>query len=64
MKRRADRIGPQSVSRILTTPLLLAVASLVGLVLGLTGEGWRDALSAILVFLPLAVFARHWLRRG
>lgn len=64
MKRRLDRIGPQSVARILAAPLVLAVASLVGLVLGLTGEGWRDGLSAILLFLPLAVFARHWQRRG
>ena len=64
MKRRADRIRPQGVIRVLTVPAMLAVASLAGLVLGLTGEGWRDALSAILVFLPLAVFARHWLRRG
>lgn len=64
MKRRTERIGPQSVTRTLTAPLLLAVASLAGLVLGLTGEGWRDALSAILLFLPIAVFARHWLRRG
>ena len=64
MKRRTDRIGPQSALRTLATPLVLAVASLVGLVIGLTGEGWRDALSAILLFLPLAVFAGHWLRRG
>lgn len=64
MKRRADRIGPQSVVRIVAVPAVLAAASLAGLVLGLTGEGWRDALSAILVFLPLAVFARHWSRRG
>ena len=64
MKRRADRIGPQSATRTLAAPLLLAVASLAGLGLGLTGEGWRDALSGILVFLPIAVFAHHWLRRG
>jgi len=64
VKRRAERIGAQSVTRIMTAPATLAIASLVGLVLGLTGEGWRDGLSAILVFLPLAVFARHWLRRG
>lgn len=64
MKRRSERIGAQSAGRIMAAPLVLAVASLAGLVLGLTGEGWRDGLSAILVFLPLAVFARHWLRRG
>jgi hypothetical protein len=48
----------------MAVPATLAIASLAGLILGLTGEGWRDGLSAILVFLPLAVFARHWLRRG
>ena len=64
MKRRADRVGPQSIARIMAAPAVLAIASLAGLVLGLTGEGWRDGLSVILLFLPLAVFANHWLRRG
>lgn len=64
MSRTADRTPRQSAGRILGMPAALAVASLVGLILGLTGEGWRDALSAILLFLPLAVFVRHWLRRG
>jgi len=64
MSNRSDRIAVQSPGRILLLPGLLAIASLVGLVLGLTGDGWRDGLSAILLFLPLFVFARHWLRRG
>lgn len=64
MSRTSDRTARQSVSRILTAPGVLAIASLAGLILGLTGEGWRDALSVMLIFLPLAVLARHWLRRG
>jgi hypothetical protein len=64
MIRRPSRVAPQSVARIVVVPVVLAAASLAGLVLGLTGEGWRDGLSAILLFLPLAIFARHWLRRG
>lgn len=64
MSNRGNRIAAQSPSRILAVPAVLAVASLVGLILGLTGEGWRDGLSAILLTLPLFAFARHWLRRG
>jgi hypothetical protein len=64
MSNRSDRIAAQSPGRILALPAVLAIASLVGLILGLTGEGWRDGLSVILLFLPLFVFARHWLRRG
>ena len=64
MSSRRVRIAAQSTCRILALPAVLAIASLVGLILGLTGEGWRDGLSAILLFLPLFAFARHWLRRG
>lgn len=64
MIRRPARVAPQSLARIIIVPAVLAAASLAGLVLGLTGEGWRDGLSVILLFLPLAIFARHWLRRG
>lgn len=64
MSNRSDRIAAQGPGRILLLPVILAIASLVGLVLGLTGDGWRDGLSAILLFLPLCIFARHWLRRS
>lgn len=39
-------------------PLLLAVLSLAGLVLALTGEGWRDWLSWALLAAPLVAVAR------
>ena len=62
--KRAVRIAPQTPSRILAMPVLLAVASVAGLVLGLTGDGWRDWLSAALLFLPVVLFVHHWRRRG
>lgn len=35
-------------------PLLLAGLTLFGLLLALTGDGWRDALAALCVAAPLA----------
>lgn len=64
MKRKSSRIAPQGASRILLLPFIIAAASLAGLIIGLTGEGWRDILSVLLLILPLAVIIRAWLRRG
>lgn len=61
---RSRRTAPQPLRRTLALPCVLALASFLGLALGLTGDGWRDALSAMLLFLPLAILFRHWLRRG
>ncbi len=61
---RPSRVAPQSVSRIFWLPMLLALGSLAGLVLGLTGDGWRDAVSALLLLLPLAAFVYSWRRRA
>lgn len=62
--RRGDRVPAQSALRVLAIPALLACLSLAGLVLGLTGEGWRDAVSGVLLLLPLMVFAWHWFHRS
>lgn len=35
-------------------PSLLALVSLAGLIIALTGEGWRDLLSWAALFAPLA----------
>ena len=35
-------------------PIVLAMLSLVGLVVALTGDGWRDQLSWAALFVPLA----------
>jgi len=43
---------------IFAAPLAIGIASLVGLVLGLTGDGVRDILAWLLVGLaPLTIFA-------
>ncbi|WP_225205452.1 hypothetical protein [Novosphingobium huizhouense] len=49
--------------RPLGAPLLVAALTLGGLVLGLTGSGWRDALCAAATGLPLVLFLLHWRRR-
>lgn len=43
-------------------PLLLTVMSLVGLVLALTGDGWRDLASWVLLAVP--VLAVLWATRA
>ena len=57
------RIARQSTRRLFAMPLLLAIASLIGLLLGLTGDGWRDGLSWLLLTLPILAVAIAWRRR-
>jgi uncharacterized membrane protein YjjP (DUF1212 family) len=64
MTRPNSRIKRQSIRRTLAIPLLLAVVSFAGLVVALTGDGWRDALSTFFLTLPLVVLADAWARRG
>ncbi len=46
-------------------PIVLAVATTVGLVSALVGDGMLDAVSWIGLGLPLTVAAHHmWLRQG
>ena len=47
---------------IFAVPTMLAVASIVGLVVALTGDGWRDAISWALLAIP--VFAVGWAMRA
>ena len=49
---------PQSLRRIFTVPLLLALLSIAGLVVALTGDGWRDAASWAALGMP--VLAVGW----
>ncbi|MCA1197068.1 hypothetical protein K9B35_03740 [Sphingomonas sp. R647] len=58
------RIGPQRAGNVLAMPALLLVASLTGLILGLTGDGWRDVAASLLLALPVLIFLRSWLRRS
>ena len=55
---------PQSLTQIFILPLLIAALCLTGLILGLTGDGWRDSLAWILVGLPIVFFVRHWRHRS
>ena len=55
---------PRSPAQVLALPLLLAVLTLAGLVLGLTGDGLRDLVCVALLALPLVLFLVHWRRRS
>lgn len=44
-------------------PLGIGVASLAGLVLGLTGDGWRDLAAWLLLGIAPAIVLAAWLRR-
>ena len=57
-----SRIRQHSLRAIFAIPLLLAVASLAGLVVALTGDGLRDAASWIALSVP--VFAVVWAMRA
>ncbi|HWT43364.1 MAG TPA: hypothetical protein VN152_12015 [Sphingopyxis sp.] len=46
---------PQSLRRIFAVPLLLALLSIAGLVVALTGDGWRDAAAWIALGIPVLV---------
>lgn len=51
-------------ARLFALPALIALASLAGLVLGLTGEGARDWLSWLLLSAPLLAIGWAWRRRA
>ena len=50
--------------RVFAVPLLLAAATLTGLVVGLAGDGMNDVLSWLLLAVPIGVLAFVWLRRA
>lgn len=56
------RQQPRSPLSVLAKPLALAALSIAGLLLGLTGDGWRDGLAVLLLALPLILFLTHWAR--
>ena len=58
-----------SLRAIFAVPLLLAAASHIGLIVALTGDGWRDASSWARLAIPVlavgwAMRARHSFRCG
>ena len=48
--------------RVFAWPLVIAVASIIGLVIALTGDGWRDAASWAALAIP--VLAVGWAMRA
>lgn len=62
--RTVTRQQRASLRRVFAMPLLLLLASLAGLVLGLTGDGLPDALSWGLLSLPIILTAIAFLRRS
>lgn len=54
----------RSLAQVFAVPLTLAVTILGGLVVGLSGEGARDALAWLLLAPPLIAFAVAWARRA
>ena len=64
MMRRPNRVPPQPALRILGVPTALALGSLAGLVLGLTGHGWRDLVSVMLLLIPVLLFVWFWQHRA
>lgn len=52
------------LARVFAIPIALFVASLAGLVVGLTGDGWTDIAAVALLCLPLIALAAAWRGRG
>lgn len=63
MSVRSNRVPRQSLRRIFAWPAVIAVTSIIGLILGLTGDGWRDWAAWILLVPPLIAALVAWLRR-
>ena len=57
------RTAPRSTGAIFAWPLVLGIACLVGLILGLTGDGWRDLFAWLLLGAMPLVLLLAWLRR-
>lgn len=66
MKHVAPPARParRGLGTVFAIPLVLLVASLAGLVIGLTGDAWHDLAAAALLSLPLVAVAAAWRRGG
>lgn len=49
--------GKQTLRAIFAAPLVIGVLSCAALVLALTGDGWRDAISWIGLAMPVLIVA-------
>lgn len=59
-----QRRARQNLTTVFALPLALFAASVLGLVLGLTGDGLPDVAAWTLLALPLLVVTLAWRRRG
>ena len=48
---------PQNLRRIFAVPLLLALLSVAGLIVALTGDGWRDGAAWLALGVPVLAVA-------
>jgi len=55
---------PQSAREVFHVPVLLGLATVVGLVSALLGDGPWDALSWLAILAPIAAVALAWRRRA
>lgn len=58
------RRARQSLAAVFALPLVLFATSVLGLVLGLTGDGLPDVAAWVLLSLPILAVIVAWRRRG
>ena len=58
------RRARQSLAAVFALPLVLFATSVLGLVLGLTGDGLPDVAAWMLLSLPILAVIVAWRRRG
>ncbi|WP_038216699.1 hypothetical protein [Xenophilus azovorans] len=64
MNRSPRTAHPQSAGEVFRVPVLLGLATVVGLVSALLGDGPWDALSWLAILAPIAAVALAWRRRS
>ena len=53
----------RGTAAIFAAPLLIALVTIAGLIVALTGDGWRDHVAWAALVLPLGAFAWAFSRR-
>lgn len=61
--RPRTRTAPQGLGAIFRAPLLLALASIIGLVAALIGDGVHDVVSWAALAMPVAAIGWAWFAR-
>ena len=57
-------VAHRSLTEIFAAPLVIAIVSTVGLISGLVGDGWWDAVSWVALGLPVLLYLLFiWRRR-